>query len=151
MPFPYHKLEAQRPRNPAYPDELKTIGDHIRKMRLDLGLYQKDVANLIGVKTETITYWEKNRVEPRISFIPKIIEFLGYIPLEIGESIPEQLIAYRKIRGLSREDAAADLGVYEFMWWKWEAGIIAPRSRRVIEKIDRLIRYVDEKKESLQE
>jgi len=27
---------------PAYPNELKTLGDHLRKRRLDLGLFQKD-------------------------------------------------------------------------------------------------------------
>jgi len=53
-----------------------TIGDHLRK-RLDLGLFQKDVAVFIGVDICTVTNWEKNKGEPQLRFIPKITDFLG--------------------------------------------------------------------------
>jgi len=60
LPF---TLTAQKPLERAYPKELVTLGDHIKKRRLDLGLFQKDVAVAIGVGTCTITNWEKDRTE----------------------------------------------------------------------------------------
>ena len=69
-------------RNPAYPEHVTTLGDHIRKRRLDLGLHQKDIAVVVNATTPTITNWEKNRCDPALRVIPKIIKFLGYNPQE---------------------------------------------------------------------
>ena len=74
-----------------YPKQLKTLGDHIRAKRLDLGLIQKNVAGIIGVTTDTITNWEKNRNEPMYRHNPRIIEFLGYCPLELQSTFNERL------------------------------------------------------------
>lgn len=71
-------LKAQKPKHVDYPKELLTIGDHIRAKRLDLGLLQKDVAKIIGVCEDTITYWEMNRTKPYKRFMPSIDTFLGY-------------------------------------------------------------------------
>lgn len=60
------------------------IGDHIRKKRLDLGLTQIEVAEIIGVKESTVWNWEHG-TEPELRHIPKIIEFLGYVPFECPE------------------------------------------------------------------
>lgn len=42
----------------GYPQELLTIGDHIRKKRMDLGLLQREVAAKIGVAESTVWNWE---------------------------------------------------------------------------------------------
>jgi len=47
---------------------------------MDLGLRQSDVANRIGVWTSTINYWEKNRFNPEVRYVPEIVAFLGYDP-----------------------------------------------------------------------
>jgi transcriptional regulator with XRE-family HTH domain len=73
-------LKTNKPVNPAYPKTLVTIGDHIRKRRLDLGLKQVHVGRALGVSATAITGWEKNLREPDPAFIPKIIAFLGYTP-----------------------------------------------------------------------
>jgi len=73
-------LRCERPKNPAYPTELQTIGDHIRKVRLDRQLSQFQVSTIIGVTNDTITNWELNRNKPRILFLLRIFEFIGYIP-----------------------------------------------------------------------
>ena len=57
-PFCYFALSAKKPTNSAYQEKLITLGDHLRKKRLDLGLFQKDVAVAIGVGTMTICKWE---------------------------------------------------------------------------------------------
>jgi len=48
-------------RIPAKP---QTVGDHIRKRRLSLKLFQKDVAEQIGVEKTSIANWERNRFYP---------------------------------------------------------------------------------------
>ncbi|MFK5925465.1 MAG: helix-turn-helix transcriptional regulator [Desulfuromusa sp.] len=35
-----------------------TLGDHLRQRRIELGLYQKDVAAKLGVTTSTVWNWE---------------------------------------------------------------------------------------------
>ena len=88
LPICQVTLKAQKPLNPVYPTTLQTIGDHIKKKRLDKNLFQKDVAALLGVKEESIYNWENHRSKPRISYFPKIIKFLEYFPLDlINETI----------------------------------------------------------------
>jgi len=77
LPF---TLTAQKPSEKVYPRDPVTLGDHLKKRSLDLGLFQKDVATTIGVDTATITNWEKGRSQPEIRFTPRVVEFLGYEP-----------------------------------------------------------------------
>ncbi|MBI1805486.1 MAG: helix-turn-helix transcriptional regulator [Ignavibacteria bacterium] len=60
----YLTLKTRKPCNKAYPRDLRTLGDHIRKRRLDLGLHQKDVAARVNATTSSVTNWEKNRTSP---------------------------------------------------------------------------------------
>ena len=69
-------FKAKLPINPAYPKDLKTIGDKLRKARLDKGMTQFEVAKIIGVTTDTITNWELNRNQPTIQYHPTIIFFI---------------------------------------------------------------------------
>jgi len=59
---------------------LRTLGDHLRKRRLDLGLLQCEVAQRLQVNQMTISNWETNRTSPQRRFIPRIISLLGYNP-----------------------------------------------------------------------
>jgi transcriptional regulator with XRE-family HTH domain len=61
---------------------LETIGDHIKKRRMDLRLTQKELAKRLGVDKTTIQSWEKRRVRPSLVKIMKITEFLGCDPFE---------------------------------------------------------------------
>lgn len=44
--------------------KLRTYGDHVRARRLELGLYRREVANLLGVDKTTVYNWESNRNAP---------------------------------------------------------------------------------------
>ncbi|TNE64221.1 MAG: XRE family transcriptional regulator [Bacteroidetes bacterium] len=72
-----YTLKAKRPKNPAYPAQLDTLGDHLRKTRLDRGLSQSELARLLNVTTDTITGWELNRHEPTAKLAKRISNFLG--------------------------------------------------------------------------
>lgn len=58
----------------------KTIGDKIRNRRIELNLFQKEVAQIMGVSEDCITYWENDRSIPQKRYSKKIIGFLGYNP-----------------------------------------------------------------------
>ncbi|MBI3353229.1 MAG: helix-turn-helix domain-containing protein [Nitrospirae bacterium] len=63
----------------GYPVAPSTLGEHLRKRCLDLGLLQAQVAEWIGVKESTEWNWEHGR-KPVMRYQAKIIEFLGYRP-----------------------------------------------------------------------
>ncbi len=84
----------------GYPQRLKAISDHIRKRRMDIGLYQRQVAELIGVSESTIWNWERG-IEPELRFIPKIIEFLGYNPFTAPTDLLGRLRHFKIVNGLS--------------------------------------------------
>jgi transcriptional regulator with XRE-family HTH domain len=66
----------KKPYGKAYPLNPQTIGDQIRRKRIEKGMFQKEVAILFGVSEDTITNWENNRTEAQIQFYPKINAFL---------------------------------------------------------------------------
>src|SRR5215470_6882946 len=57
------------------------LRDHIRKRRLELGLFQREVAVQIGVDAMTIWNWDCNESRPQIYHMPAIRRFLRYDPL----------------------------------------------------------------------
>ena len=89
-----------------------TLGDHLRKRRLDLGLLQKQLAEKLGVDEMTICNWEINRTSPQLRFIPKIIAFLGYsrYNTQCG-TLGKRIVACRRLMGLSQKELAPRLGV----------------------------------------
>jgi transcriptional regulator with XRE-family HTH domain len=104
-----------------YPNELKTIADHLRKRRYDLKFSQPKVAKIIGVSTDTITYWENERTIPQMTFVPKILEFLGYNPYKIDTSTQGGRIKfYRYQKGLSQKRLAKLLHVDPSTIKSWE-------------------------------
>jgi DNA-binding XRE family transcriptional regulator len=62
LPYCNLKLRSPKPFDKAYPMELRSIGDHLRKRRLDLGLHQREVAVRIGVDKTTVYKWEAGAV-----------------------------------------------------------------------------------------
>lgn len=105
------QLIAKRPKNPAYPAELKTLGDHLRKVRLNRGLFQSDVAKILNVTTDAVTNWELNRNEPTTRLAKLIIDFLGYFPFPTKDiSFGKQLYHARMITGKTQKQVAALIG-----------------------------------------
>jgi transcriptional regulator with XRE-family HTH domain len=110
LPFCSITLTAQKPSN--IPQNPKTLGDHIKKRRLELGLYQGQVAKILGVTECTITNWEKNRSNPTLRLMPKIIEFLGYDRISVvPKTLGEKLFQYRKSHGLNQKHLAKMIGI----------------------------------------
>ena len=102
LPFCHVSLTASRPPPPAYPKELSTLGDHLRKKRFELGLLQREVAQRLGVDTASVTNWENGHTSPRLHLIPRIIEFLGYSPFSGERDLAQGGIG--QTIGASREE-----------------------------------------------
>ena len=126
-------LKAIKPERKPYPKELITYGDHLRKKRLDLNLSQPQVAKIINVTTDSITNWELNRGKPILTFIPKIISFLGYTPTFNEISIKQ----YRIQKGISQKELAEILNIDPTTLSRIERG-----SERISEKIKMKLDYL---------
>ncbi len=107
-------MKGKRPKNPAYPSKLETLGDHLRKVRLDGNLSQPEVAKILKVSTDTIIGWELNRYEPTAKLAKSAIDYLGYNPF-LGEehSLGKQLYHARLITGKTQKEVAEVLGCDE--------------------------------------
>lgn len=137
LPFCHVRLTAPTPPPHAYPRELKTLGDHLRKKRLDLGLYQQDVALRLGVSEASVWGWENGHSSPRLDLFPRILHFLGYVPEDIHNlSLGERIVATRRALGIRQEDLAQQLGVDPSTLARWERGKgkPLPASKRRVEE-----------------
>lgn len=90
-----------------------TIGDYLRKTRLERKLSQPKVAKIIGVTASIVTYWELNQRIPTVKKMPKIVSFIGYFPFEWkNESLKTQINYAKMMAGHSVEDMAQEIGCH---------------------------------------
>ena len=128
LPFARLRLNGRRPRvfPRGYPVEVKTLGDHIRRRRLDLGLMQRTVAHQLGVREETVGLWENGLARPLPRHYGNIVRFLGYDPEPGGQTVAGRLRAVRRRLGLSQAEFAAKVGLDEGSVCRWESGSRQP-------------------------
>ncbi|MGH8046183.1 MAG: helix-turn-helix domain-containing protein [Chthoniobacterales bacterium] len=132
------RLQSKKPLPRVYPKQVVTIGDAIRKRRLDLRLLQKDVAARLGCDTDSVCHWEIGRSYPKICFFKPIVEFLGYSPFPVKDSIAGHLVNYRKIRGWTQKHFAAVIGIDQATLAKYERGERIPAGK-YLKKIEGFI------------
>lgn len=137
----HFRLKAKTAFLGKYPRKLRTIGDHIYKRRLDLGLGQKEVSRIIGVTRAVISAWEMNPVEPAVKFIPKIIKFLGYVPFERGRTLGVRIRDYRKTLGLSHNNFAKKLGVAPCTIMNWEHNKVKNIEKKIRPYLEGLVEF----------
>ena len=138
MPFCHLTLRAGKPLSPRYPRELKTLGDHLRKRRLDLGLLQREVAERLGADKASVVNWESNATHPALHWRPRIIEFLGYAPWDPAWTPGERLRTAREAMGLSQRRVSDRLGVDQGTVAQWEGKGARP-GREVLQRFRRLL------------
>ena len=136
MPFSRLHLQGPLPRSlpRGYPTELRTLGNHIRKRRLDLGLWQRTLAKKLGVREETLATWERGQAKPLPRHYGAIVRFLGYDPAPAGDAPGDCLRALRRRLGLTRREVATRLGLDEGTLADFEVG-----RRRVSHKVARAV------------
>jgi transcriptional regulator with XRE-family HTH domain len=53
-----------------------TLGEIIRKWRLEQGLFQRDLARMLGVDEMTIVNWEKGKTKPAKRYLERLKELI---------------------------------------------------------------------------
>lgn len=101
---------------------------------MDQGLFQEQVAKILGVTEQSITNWELGSSEPGVKYIPKIIEFIGYCPYDPAADPIDRVEAIRRAFGLTQEKLAQILEVDESSLASWVRREHQPidRSRKVV-------------------
>lgn len=123
LPFYRFEIKTKKPISKDYPKALRTLGDHLRKRRLDLNLTQKQIADNIGVDEATIWNWERNKTEPLTRQIPAIVSFLGYDPFNASSpSLADTLLHYRRSHGLSQRKLARLISIDPVTLSRLESG-----------------------------
>ena len=137
LPFCKITLKASRPKPKVYPREIKNLADHIRRRRIDLGLFQRQVAEMIGTSEQTVANWEGQHSKPALTLIPAIIRFLGYNPFPKAQSLAGRITRYRTSRGMTQKAVAQKLGIDPSALARWERGNRAPTGlyRKLIERL----------------
>lgn len=115
-----------------------SLGDHLKKRRMDLGITQKEAARGIGADQWTVINWEKGLTQPAVRFVPGIIKFLGFDPFPRGETFPDRIRAARRRLGLTQSELARLVGMREGSVYDLEGGRqkpLSPAGRKIAEAL----------------
>lgn len=141
MPCLPIRIRTSRPSIwPLDPHTADTIGGHLKRRRLTLGLLQADVAQTLGIHEATLRAWEGNENTPANRHFPSIIGFLGYDPFPAPAGLSEQLLALRRRLGLTLIQMGRVIRVKAERLAKWEQGTGEPTGRyqgRIRELLER--------------
>jgi DNA-binding XRE family transcriptional regulator len=95
---PYRPKPRHWKSNQQFAKEPRTVGEQIKKRRLEIGWFQRDVAAKIGISSASVSDWERGVTVPSRRMKKKIQEFLKF--REAPVSI-EQRFHLCKICGMS--------------------------------------------------
>jgi len=129
LPWAPIKLRASKPKD--WPDQPQTLGEHIKKIRRERGLLQRDVARALRVDSMSVVNWEKNRTTVGARFVPAIIEWLGYDPLPSPSNLRHWIAIERTRRGFARRTLAEALGWDESTIRSYEEGDRLPEGAKL--------------------
>jgi len=84
----------------------------------------------------TVNNWETNRKSPQLRFVPRIVEFLGYVPYDTQpQALGKRIVLWRRTLGLTQREAAQRLGVDPSTLGRWERNEGRP-SKKLLERLD---------------
>jgi magnesium chelatase family protein len=130
FPLPHVPVILRYRRPKPYAEAPKSLGQHLLRRRLTLGLTQPQAALQLGTTPDTVLLWEKGRASPIVRYFPAIFHFLGYDPFPRPQTFPENIGSKRRSLGLTTREAAALVGVDETTFRNWEHGSWVPRQSR---------------------
>ncbi|MDP2378282.1 XRE family transcriptional regulator [Reyranella sp.] len=101
-------LKALRPKD--YSETPRTLGEHLKKRRRQLGVLQREAAAQMGILTETFANWENGKTEPVAAQFRPVIEFIGYDPTPEARTLTERVEAKRRGLSVTFDQIAGHLG-----------------------------------------
>lgn len=110
----------------GYPENPGTVGEHLRKRRLDLRQTQVQTARQFGITPTAYIKWESGHIVPSVSKWPEVLRFLAYDPLPPPVTFAESVTALRRALGLDKRRLAARLAVDVKSILNWEAQKTVP-------------------------
>jgi transcriptional regulator with XRE-family HTH domain len=122
----------------SHEEDPKSLGEHLKRRRLELGLRQKETAARLGVTEWGYANWEKGKGTPSTVRYKGVVEFLGHYPHPNGWSLGNRLLKIRRCLGMTSRDAARLIGVDQDTLLKWERGEWRP-TRRTRLKLERFL------------
>ena len=137
----HYDLNASRPpihisTASPYPYHPNTLGDHLRKRRLDLGLTQKQLAeDVLHTSISNVRNWELNYRSTSLQFRKKVYEFIGFCPCDVSLPLGLRLRERRENLGLSIRRLSQILQLDPCTIASWERGEHEPikRSTQIIQ------------------
>lgn len=139
-----YRLTVKRPphvphnKNP-YPSDPSTLGDWLRRARLDRRMSIKDLAVEIGTTVPNISNWESNRAEVSVRLKPRVYEFIGLCPYDASLPLGLRLRERREYFGLITKELAKILCVNPNTISSWERAKYIPTDESRV-KIRRFLR-----------
>lgn len=75
----FEDWEAQQLQDPEFREIAESLepGYQVARLRIQRGLTQAELAELVGSHQSSIARLESGRVAPRVSFLQKVVEALG--------------------------------------------------------------------------
>ncbi len=135
--LPFSTLDVSTRNLPTrYPKDPQTLGEHLLKRQLDLQMSRDTMAEYLGVNEHTISQWVVGADTPRIPYMKKVIDFIGYYPFPEPKTLGERIVRYRRINGLNQTELANLIGFNVCTVSAWEKGgsKIWPKTVNKIEK-----------------
>ena len=78
-----------------------TLGQKIKKLRIDSGLTQKDLSNMVNVTFQTVSKWEKDENEPDLATVRELAKLFGcsldYLLSEDEEEAPKEEVVVEPV------------------------------------------------------
>jgi transcriptional regulator with XRE-family HTH domain len=96
FPFYHLSLKTKKPYNPKY------------------------VAKLLRIWASTYSLWEANRTAPKIWYLRRIVDFLGFCPIDPNNTAGWRLARARQYLGLSQKRMARMIGIDPNIIWRLE-------------------------------
>jgi DNA-binding XRE family transcriptional regulator len=98
------------------------------------------VAAQLGVRQNTIIFWEKDMTFPPPRYIPGIIRFIGYQPFTgiIEKTIGEELVLLRQLLGIIQDELANRFNISRTTLGTWERETVYP-PKHFVDMIDSLL------------
>ena len=120
-------------RNKIYDFEPTTIGEHVKKKRLQLGLTQGQVAKRLGICSASVTNWENGDNQPADApTLQRIIRLLGYDPVPPWDDNSGASPRQASEAGMGQRELAMHLKVdpKTILYWE-QGGTIGQRRHRL--------------------
>ena len=70
------ELSVEAPKSEDYPHDPQTLGDFLRKKRIDEGIERHQICEDLGIAFSTLQRWEENWIQPQLKNRRKLKKYL---------------------------------------------------------------------------